>query len=61
MLPMGLHSTESIHGAVKTGTDRKFLKLKEFRLSFDQNDYYINEVDQILGILLVPLKIASVV
>lgn len=55
------NSIESIYGAVTTGTDWKFLKLVETRLSIDQRDYYINEVDQILGILSAPLKIATVV
>ncbi len=51
---------ESIYGAVTTGTDWKFLKILDKALFIDQRDYYINEVDQILGILSAPLKVATV-
>ncbi len=40
-----------IYGAVTTGTDWKFLKLVEQMVYIDRDDYYIKEIDQILGIL----------
>ena len=43
---------EPIYGAVTTGTDWKFLKLVGDTVFIDRNDYYIKEVDKILGILL---------
>jgi hypothetical protein len=42
---------ESIYGAVTTGTDWKFLKLCDRTAFIDLSDYYIKEIDQILGIL----------
>lgn len=41
----------TIYGAVTTGTDWKFLKLSDRTAHIDSNDYFINEVDKILGIL----------
>ena len=43
---------EPIYGAVTTGTDWKFLKLVENIVFIDRSDYYIKEIDKILGILL---------
>jgi hypothetical protein len=40
-----------IYGAITTGTDWKFLQLKDKNLSIDRRDYYIVEINQILGIL----------
>ncbi|MEM0981886.1 MAG: hypothetical protein AAGH78_16640, partial [Cyanobacteria bacterium P01_H01_bin.58] len=42
---------EPIYGAVTTGTDWKFLKLQEQTLFIDLSDYYIKEIDRLLGIL----------
>jgi hypothetical protein len=42
---------EVIYGAVTTGTDWKFLKLVGSKVYIDQSDYYIKEIDKILGIL----------
>jgi len=47
---------ESIYGAVTTGTDWKFLKLTDKTIWIDKRDYFINEVSQILGILIIPFK-----
>jgi hypothetical protein len=41
---------EVIYGAVTTGTDWKFLKLVGSKVYIDQSDYYIKEIDKILGI-----------
>lgn len=45
-----------IYGAVTTGTDWKFLKLCDRTIFIDKNDYFIKEVDKILGILTMTLK-----
>lgn len=42
---------EAIYGAVTTGTDWKFLKLVEQTIFIDLSDYYIKEIDKILGII----------
>jgi hypothetical protein len=49
-------ASESIYGAVTTGTDWKFLKLTDKTVWIDKRDYFINEVSQILGILTTPFK-----
>lgn len=46
------NSLESVYGVVTTGTDWKFLKLTEKTAFIDISDYYIKEVDKILGIFL---------
>lgn len=43
---------DPIYGAVTTGMDWKFLKLKEQIVFIDSNEYYIKEIDKILAILL---------
>jgi hypothetical protein len=45
-----------IYGAVTTGTDWKFLKLCDRTIFIDTNDYFIKEVDKILGILAITLS-----
>jgi len=40
-----------IYGVVTTGTDWKFLKLIQQGAYIDSSDYFISEVDRILGIL----------
>jgi hypothetical protein len=47
---------DSIYGAVTTGTDWKFLQLMGQTVYIDRNDYYIKEIDQILGILASTLR-----
>src|SRR5919199_6563397 len=47
---------EAIYGGVTTGNAWKFLKLVNQTAFIDLNDYYINEVDKILGILTKPLR-----
>jgi hypothetical protein len=49
-------SETTIYGAVTTGTDWKFLKLDRAMVYIDRNDYYIKEIDQILGILVSTLQ-----
>ena len=47
---------EAIYGGVTTGNAWKFLKLVNQIAFIDLNDYYINEVDKILGILTKPFR-----
>ncbi len=46
----------NIYGVVTTGIIWKFLKLKENLLYIDIKEYYINELNQILGILAYPFQ-----
>ncbi|MEO0825642.1 MAG: hypothetical protein AAFW84_13930 [Cyanobacteria bacterium J06635_15] len=41
----------AIYGAVATGTNWKFLILKDTTVQVDLSEYYITQIDQILGIL----------
>jgi hypothetical protein len=41
----------TIYGVVTTGSLWKFLKLVDHRVEIDLNEYYLSEIDQILGIL----------
>lgn len=41
-----------VHGCVTTGEDWQFLRLDDNNLIVDDDRYYINDVDKILGILL---------
>jgi len=45
-----------IYGVVTTGTDWKFLKLIQQVAYIDSSDYFISEVDRILGILVSTLQ-----
>ena len=47
---------DRIYGSVTTGTNWKFLILQETTLYIDPTEYYIKEVDKILGILLQPFS-----
>jgi hypothetical protein len=47
---------ERIYGSVTTGTNWKFLFLEGTVVYIDQIEYYIKEVDKILGILLQPFQ-----
>lgn len=40
-----------IYGAVTSGTNWKFLRLKGNVIEIDLNEYYLNDIDKILGIL----------
>lgn len=48
----------TIHGAVTSGTNWRFLKLEEQTVYIDNIEYYINDVEKILGILLQPFQSA---
>jgi len=45
-----------VYGCVTTGTDWKFLELRDRLLKIDQRDYFINEVSLLLSILLLPFQ-----
>ncbi|NEO22887.1 MULTISPECIES: hypothetical protein [unclassified Moorena] len=47
---------DAIYGAVTTGTNWKFLKLVNQLVFIDLDDYYIKEIDLILGILAHPFQ-----
>lgn len=50
------NSLDSIYGVVTTGTVWKFLKLTEKTAFIDISDYYIKEIDKILGILVATVQ-----
>ncbi|MBD2299450.1 MULTISPECIES: hypothetical protein [Nostocales] len=52
--------TNEIYGVVTTGTDWKFLKLCNSNVFIDKKDYFIKEVDKILGILSMSLSNSTV-
>jgi hypothetical protein len=45
-----------IYGAVTTGTNWRFLRLIGSRIWIDDREYFINEIDHILGILMLPFS-----
>jgi ABC-type uncharacterized transport system substrate-binding protein len=45
-----------IYGAVTSGTNWRFLTLSENNVCIDSVEYYINQVDKILAILLNPIQ-----
>ncbi len=46
----------TIYGAVTTGTNWKFITLTDAQVAIDLDEYYINQIDKILAILLKPLR-----
>lgn len=46
----------TIYGAVTTGTNWKFIILRNAQVVIDLDEYYINQIDKILAILLKPLR-----
>jgi hypothetical protein len=46
----------TIYGAVTSGTNWRFLTLKEQIVCIDAIEYYIKEIDKILGILMQPIQ-----
>jgi len=47
---------DKIYGAVTSGTTWKFLTLEDNQVSIDLIEYYVNQVDKILGVLLQPFQ-----
>ena len=52
-------SETRIYGSVTTGTNWKFLFIEETTVYIDSVEYYIKEVDKILGILLEPFELIA--
>jgi hypothetical protein len=50
------NNIDVIYGAVTTGTAWRFLTLRDQVVSIDAIEYYIKEVDKILGILIQPIR-----
>ncbi len=50
------NSIRAISGAVTTGSVWKFLRLEESRVTVDTSEYYIKEVEKIVGILITMLR-----
>jgi len=50
------HPLAEIYGVVSTGTVWKFLILKDDLVLIDSQEYYINQVNIILAIMLLPIK-----
>ena len=50
------NSVKKIYGAVTTGTNWRFLFLQDKTIYLDATEYYIREVERILGILLQPIR-----
>ena len=46
-----------IYGVVTSGTTWRFLTLNETNVCIDLVEYYIKEVDKILGIILKPIQV----
>jgi hypothetical protein len=47
---------DTIYGAVTSGTNWKFLQLRDTQVLIDQREYFVNEIDLILGILSTPFQ-----
>ena len=45
-----------IYGAVTTGTNWKFLTLEGKIVCIDSREYYVKEIDKILGIIMQPFR-----
>lgn len=50
---------EAIYGAVTTGNIWKFLKLENQTIFIDLKDYFLPEIDKILGILTMPFQVKN--
>lgn len=53
------NAKDVIYGAVTSGTNWRFLKLVGSQAWVDDREYFINEVDQLIGILLIPFREGS--
>lgn len=52
-------SINCIYGAVTTGTSWLFMQLIDNHIQLDDREYFLNEVDQVLGILMLPFQIEN--
>jgi hypothetical protein len=46
------HVSRCVAGVVTTGSNWKFLQLENMQVTIDQREYYVNQIDKILAILL---------
>jgi hypothetical protein len=53
------NSIKTVYGVVTTGSNWRFLRLHGTTLSVDRTEYYLREVEKIVGILLSMLREAS--
>jgi hypothetical protein len=47
---------DMIYGAVTSGTNWQFLQLQGTTIAIDETEYFLNQIEQILGILLLPFR-----
>ena len=47
---------EPIYGAVTTGSNWLFMNLSGSHIQIDDREYFLNEIDLILGILMLPFQ-----
>jgi hypothetical protein len=52
------NSIKTIYGTVTSGTAWRFITLEANTVCIDSIEYYINDVEKILGILLEPIQLA---
>ena len=50
------NANKTIYGVVTTGTSWLFMHLMGSHIQVDDREYFINEVDQLLGILMLPFQ-----
>jgi len=50
------HPLQEIYGVVSTGTVWKFMVLKDNLVLIDSQEYYINQVDIVLAIMILPIR-----
>ena len=54
------NAEKTIYGVVPTGTSWLFMNIIGSHIQVDDREYFINEVDQLLGILMVPFRDDSI-
>jgi hypothetical protein len=53
------HPIEWVYGVVTTGTNWKFLRLRERAIEVDLNEYFLNDLGKLLGILQFCVEVPS--
>lgn len=54
-----VQAIKCVYGVVTTGTSWLFMRLTGDRIQLDDREYFLNEVDLILGILMLPFQIEN--
>jgi hypothetical protein len=49
-----------VYGAVTSGTNWRFLVLEGSRVAIDSPEYYVSQIDRILGVLLLPFQMNAI-